>query len=254
MIVIDRIQVKDIPVLEVVDHEKIDHPLPIMIYFHGFTSSKEQDLPQAYLMAEKGYRVFLPDSLHHGERKVEEDSHKIQGDFWKIVIQNLEDLNQLYLYIKEHDLALDDRIGIAGTSMGGITVSAALTRFQWVKAAGIMMGSARISDMAAYLLKSIQKQGVNLPLTAEEINQQLKSLEPIDLSKQLEKLGNRPIFIWHGESDHTVPYQHSISFVEQLKVAGYPEDRYQFISEPNRDHKVSREAKYALRDFFSTHL
>lgn len=109
------------------------------------------------------------------------------------MIKNLEDLNELYLYIKQHELAKDDRIGIAGTSMGGITVSAALTRYPWIKAAGIMMGSARISDMASYLLESIRKQGVDLPLTQQEINQQLTSLEPIDLSRQLDKLADRPI-------------------------------------------------------------
>ncbi|WP_054754843.1 prolyl oligopeptidase family serine peptidase [Piscibacillus salipiscarius] len=170
------------------------------------------------------------------------------------MIKNLEDLNELYLYIKQHELAKDDRIGIAGTSMGGITVSAALTRYPWIKAAGIMMGSARISDMASYLLESIRKQGVDLPLTQQEINQQLTSLEPIDLSRQLDKLADRPIFIWHGEHDQVVPYQHSMSFVEQLKTSGYPKDRFQFISEPNRDHKVSREAKYALTEFFVKHL
>ncbi|WP_054754844.1 hypothetical protein [Piscibacillus salipiscarius] len=69
MIVIDQYDVRDIPVLEVVDHEKINQSLPVMIYFHGFTSSKEQDLPQAYLMAERGYRVLLPDSMHHGDRQ-----------------------------------------------------------------------------------------------------------------------------------------------------------------------------------------
>ncbi|MGP4073474.1 alpha/beta fold hydrolase [Piscibacillus sp. B03] len=254
MIVIDKYEVKDIPVLEVVDDQNINDSLPLMIYFHGFTSSKEQDLPQAYLMAEQGYRVLLPDSMHHGERQKETDPNKIQSDFWKIVVQNLEDLNQLYLYIKEHELALDDRIGIAGTSMGGITVSAALTRFQWIKAAGIMMGSARIGEMASYLLESIRKQGIKIQLSQDEIDQQLDSLKPIDLSHQLDKLANRPIFIWHGENDQVVPYQHTISFVEQLKTNGYPSDRLQFISEPNRDHKVSREAKYALTNFFVKNL
>ncbi|TFB22035.1 alpha/beta fold hydrolase [Filobacillus milosensis] len=254
MIVIDHTKVKHIPVLTVVDEEKINQPLPVLIYFHGFTSSKEQDLAQAYLLAEKGYRVLLPDSMHHGERMTTHDPNKIQFDFWKIVIQNIEDLQNIYLYLKENDLALDDRIGIAGTSMGGITVAAALTRFDWIKAAGIMMGSAKISEMAEYLLKGIEHQGIELPLSKEEIEQQMESLKTIDLSTQLERLNHRPIFIWHGESDQVVPYQHSTSFVDLLKTSQYPEELYQFISEPNRDHKVSREAKYALRDWLLTHL
>ncbi|RPF52086.1 alpha/beta fold hydrolase [Aquisalibacillus elongatus] len=254
MIVIDHTTIKDIPVLIVEDDTTLNQSLPVVIYFHGFTSSKEMDLSQAYLLAEQGYRVLLPDSMHHGERLITQDEQKIQIDFWKIVLRNLEDLNQIYLYLKERDLAQDDRIGVAGTSMGGITVAAALTRFQWIKAAGIMMGSAKINDMGHYLIENIKQQGIDLPMTDEEIDYQLKSLETIDLSTQIDKLQHRPLMIWHGENDRVVPYEHSVSFAEMLKSNGYPEDRYSFISEPNRDHKVSREAKFALRDFFVKHL
>ncbi|GEL76899.1 alpha/beta fold hydrolase [Tenuibacillus multivorans] len=254
MIVIDNIKIKEIPTLIVAEQDQLNHPLPTLIYFHGFTSAKEQDLAQAYLLAEKGYRVLLPDSMHHGNRQTISDPNRIQLDFWNIVLQNLDDLQQLYLYLKEHDLLLEDRIGIAGTSMGGITVAAALTQFEWIKTAGLMMGSAKISDMAVYLLKGIEQQGIEIPMTKEQIDDQLQSLKAIDLSHQLEKLNHRPIFLWHGENDHVVPFEHSVSFVEALKNAHYPEDRYQYITEPNRDHKVSLEAKLALRDWLLEHL
>src|SRR5699024_301767 len=58
-----------IPVLMVVDKSKTDRALPVVTYFHGFTSAKEHNLPFAYLMAHEGYRVVMPDSLFHGDRE-----------------------------------------------------------------------------------------------------------------------------------------------------------------------------------------
>ncbi|HLQ71272.1 MAG TPA: esterase, partial [Bacillota bacterium] len=62
MIGIYKENVKTIPALVVVDSTKTTEALPILTYFHGFTSAKEHNLPLAFLMAEKGFRVILPDS------------------------------------------------------------------------------------------------------------------------------------------------------------------------------------------------
>ncbi|MGM8214683.1 alpha/beta fold hydrolase [Bacillaceae bacterium W0354] len=250
MIIINKKQAEHIPLLEVVKQSASSEPLPVVIYFHGFTSSKEQNLAQAYLLADQGYRVILPDSLHHGERDTLNDPEKIQLDFWKIVFTNVKELHMLYNWLTTQSLILDERIGIAGTSMGGITVSAALTKYDWIKAAGIMMGSAKLEAMGRYLIEQIKKQGVQLPFTDDEVEQHIQQLGTIDLSKQLDRLNHRPLFIWHGEDDLVVPYQFAKEFVNQLKEANYPEDQYQFITEKNRDHKVSRVAMHQLKEWF----
>src|SRR5699024_6862738 len=117
-----------VPVLEVVHVKDEENPLPVVVYFHGFTSAKEHNLPLAYRLAGQGYRVLLPDSEYHGEREIEMSDQKRQLAFWDIVMQNVRELNELYKLLLEQGLLLDGRIGIAGTSMGGITTSAALVQ------------------------------------------------------------------------------------------------------------------------------
>ncbi|PKR78331.1 esterase [Halalkalibacillus sediminis] len=253
MIAIEQEHIENIPTLVIHPNESRKEQLPVVIYFHGFTSAKEQNLAQAYMLANEGFRVLLPDSYHHGDRRETEDVNKIQFDFWKIVSQNLEDLLRMKTWLEQQQLLHKGRIGIAGTSMGGITVSAALTKFEWVRSAGIMMGTTKLVEMAQYLLKGIESQGIEIPLTENEISEQLKGLESIDLSNQLDRLNNRPLFVWHGEADQVVPFEHSKTFAEQMKNS-YPENEFKFISEPNRDHKVSREAMLLLRDWFKRHL
>lgn len=144
----------------------------------------------------------------------------------------------------------EDQFGLAGTSMGGISTAAALTQYDWITYAGIMMGSAKAQEMANYLIKGIASQGIELPFSQEEIEEQIASLQGIDLSKQLDRLNGRPLFVWHGEEDQVVPFSHSTSFVEQL-LEQQPDYPVQYVTERGRDHKVSREAMIHLSNWFA---
>src|SRR5690625_1740175 len=206
MIQINHRQIAHIPCLVVSDGSS--EPQPIVTYFHGFTSSKEQNLSQAYYLAKKGFTVILPDSLHHGERQ-EKELSEYQFDFWKIVLTNVNELKIIYNWVNENEWLKEDQFGIAGTSMGGITTASALTQYDWIKAAGIMMGSAKTYEMAHYLIESLKSQGAKLPFSEEELNAELDQLKPYDLSTQLELLNDRPLFVWHGTEDKVVPFKHS---------------------------------------------
>ncbi len=60
--------VKNIPLLEVVLEELRDEKIPIVIYYHGWQTSKELVLTQGRKFAKKGIRVFITDAMNHGER------------------------------------------------------------------------------------------------------------------------------------------------------------------------------------------
>ncbi|GAA0454961.1 alpha/beta fold hydrolase [Alkalibacillus silvisoli] len=251
-IVIDHQLVDDIPTLIIHKQDQQVAPLPVVVYFHGFTSAKEQNLAIAYLLAEEGFRVVLPDALHHGERQGEVSNDQIQFNFWKIVQKNLIDLHKLNEWLMKNGLLEAGRLGVAGTSMGGITTAAALTQYHEVQVAGLMMGSAKLQEMAHYLLKGIEQQGIQLPFTDEEIKAQVEELKQIDLSEQVEVINERPLLIWHGEEDHVVPFNHAVSFHDQLQQAGF--EQVKFVSEKGRDHKVSRSGMLELTNWFKTYL
>ncbi|ARI78044.1 alpha/beta fold hydrolase [Halobacillus mangrovi] len=240
MIGIYRQTLKNIPVLTVVESSKQEEPLPAIVYFHGFTSAKEHNLPLAYLLAQKGYRVVLPDSTFHGEREEDLSKQELNFKFWDIVYQNLKELQDIKDELDRQGLIKDRKIGVGGTSMGGITTSAALTMYPWIQAATVMMGTPKPVEFAKKMVHDVEQTGIPLPLKQEQLEELYKSLEGIDLSGQMEKLYGRPLFFWHGDVDPVVPFQHSYDFYnEAIHYYKNPEN-IRFLREVGRDHKVSR--------------
>ncbi|WP_077297281.1 prolyl oligopeptidase family serine peptidase [Virgibacillus pantothenticus] len=253
MIGVYEAEIKTIPSLIVVDTKKEGIALPVITYFHGFTSAKEHNLPLAYLLAQQGYRVILPDSKYHGARENGISVNKRQLSFWDIVMQNVIELQYVKDYVDESGLLLDDRFGVAGTSMGGITTSAAMTQYDWIKAAAILMGTPKIKTFAKAILDEFKKIG-DLPLKQEVISDLLDQLTNYDLSKQPEKLNQRPLLFWHGEEDEIVPFHHAYSFYEQVAPSYSNPDDIVFIREANRGHKVGRYATLETVKWFASHL
>ncbi|QHS21666.1 esterase [Virgibacillus sp. MSP4-1] len=254
MIKIKDEMIQDIPVLHVVNDADQHSPLPVVTYIHGFTSAKENNLPFAYLLAKKGYRVLLPDCLEHGERASGKTPFEMELEFWNVVKQNLKEMTILKNDMEKRGLIKDQRFGLAGTSMGGITTSSALTQFSWIKAAAVLMGSPKTMEMAQYTINQVEKNGTNLPFSEVELQKQIQSLEPIDLSQHMDKLNNRPLLFWHGDQDPTVPFKHSESFYHQALEQYQDKERLHFIPEKNRGHKVSRAAILAAVNWFEKYL
>ncbi|WP_010650029.1 alpha/beta fold hydrolase [Oceanobacillus massiliensis] len=253
MIGIYKEMIQSIPSLVIVNADKQNEALPVVVYIHGFTSAKEQNLPLAYLLAEKGYRVVLPDSMYHGEREADISNRKKQISFWDIVLQNVDELQTIKSYLDDKNLLLDGRFGLAGTSMGGITTSAALTKYPWIKTAAILMGSPKITTFAKTLVESFKKMG-NLPVTDEMLEGLYSNLKKLDLSVHPEKLDGRPLLFWHGENDSVVPFDHSYTFYDEAVKLYQNKENIKFIKEENRDHKVSRYAIMQTVNWFDKHL
>ncbi|WP_062352085.1 esterase [Bacillus kwashiorkori] len=250
MIVIEKKKINDIPLLEIACNDKLQTALPTVFFLHGFTSAKEHNLHYAYLLAEKGFRVILPEAMYHGERNSELSQTDLAIHFWNIVVQFIHDLETIKTNYEEKKLLISGKIGVAGTSMGGITTLGALTQFDWINAAVCLMGSPSYLEFANELIKQVQRQGISLPYTEEHLKEQVASLRKYDLTIQQEKLANRPLLFWHGKKDSVVPFHYAYDFYEQAK------DNYtvQFIVDAHADHKVTREALLATVDWFQKYL
>lgn len=251
MTIITAEKLANIPCLIVSKQHKNTHPLPTILYFHGYTSAKEHNLPIAYLLAEKGFRVVLPDALYHGERDGNLSKTELQISFWDIVLQNIRDVGQIKEALNRRELILDERIGLAGTSMGGITTASALTKYAWIKTAAILMGTPKISAYAEKLVDLYKDQ---LTITEEKLDQLFSALFKYDLSKQIEKLNNRPLLFWHGEKDEIIPFEQAYAFYLEADKQYENKEAIRFIGEPNRKHKVSRLAILETVKWFQTHL
>jgi uncharacterized protein len=251
VVLVEKILIQGIPSLHIVARENASKKLPLIIFSHGFTSAKENNLHYAYLLAENGLRVVLPEAIHHGERSTNLSKVDLSLHFWNIVIQTIDEISLVKEYFETKGLIDIDRIGLAGTSMGAIVTLGALTRYNWVHSAVSLMGSPSYVEFAHWQLEGLKKSGYQLPLTEEEQNKLFNLLKQYDLSLQPEILGRRPLFFWHGKLDHTVPYEYSYQFFQKMRDNHYP---VEYLLDNNAGHQVTREGLLKTVDWFVTHF
>ncbi|TMU88100.1 esterase [Bacillus sp. BHET2] len=255
MILVDKSTIQTIPFLHLVKEENIDKKVPLCFFIHGFTSAKEHNLHYAYYLAEKGFRVILPDALEHGERSTGKSEHQLGEVFWKIVLHTIHELPILKEHFEEKGLVVPNGIGVAGTSMGGIITLGALTQYQWISSAVSLMGNPTYVKFAQAQLEQVEALGYDISFSKEEIKSMLYELSHYDLSLQPEKLAGRPLMFWHGKRDKVVPFNLTREFYESI-LPYYEEhkDKLLFIEDEKADHKVSRDAVLGLVEWFEKHL
>ncbi|MFS0688455.1 prolyl oligopeptidase family serine peptidase [Sporosarcina sp. 179-K 8C2 HS] len=242
----------NIPLLHIVDETMENSKLPAVIFLHGFTSAKEHNLHYAYNIAKKGFRVLLPDAHLHGSREEELDEVQLSLRFWEIVLTSIEEMAILHKELKERGV---QKIGMGGTSMGGITTLGCLTAYPWIDVAAVMMGAPGYVELAKAQMSQFERRGFKLPITDEERKTLLDTLAIFDLTKQRHKLNNRPVFFWHGENDATVPFEPTFNFYKAAKkdYEDSPE-RFEFYKDPNAGHAVSRLGMLQSVDWFASYL
>ncbi len=247
MIKIENIKISDIPTLYI--YKDPNGPAvesPATIILHGITNGKEANLHYAYLLAEKGFKVFLPDASHHGERGVAFTDKDRTYAIGEIILKSVAELALLKESIVGKYGVNEKEIYLGGISMGAITTFAAISQYSWIKAAFSMMGDpalvafakARVAELDEAVQKQFSVAGIE------------RSLQPYDLSLEPEKLAERPLFIWHGDADTVVPMDSEIDFANQVKAA-HPKQEIKIVIEKNRGHKVNRYGILALVDWLA---
>lgn len=236
-------KIGNIPVLEVVDETKIYEPTPLIIYYHGWQTAKELVLTQGRKLAKKGFRVVLPDAANHGERKTEL-SPIPSLTFWNSIQSNLFEFSYIVDFFENLGVT-NGQIGVGGVSMGGMTTCGLLTKHPEITVAACIMGSPAMIKYRERIQFHASAAGFFLPRDYETL---VSWIDKYDLQSQIEKLGERPLLIWHGMEDEKIPYEHITDFVKQ-----FPQDNIQFVSE-NERHLVKGETMNLVTDFFEKHL
>ncbi|SEJ61445.1 hypothetical protein SAMN04488127_2290 [Bhargavaea ginsengi] len=227
---------------------------PVVIFLHGFTSAKEHNLHYAYNMAKQGLRVILPEAHLHGEREEGLDEVQLSLRFWEIVLTSIEEVGILKEEIgRRYPKA--GKIGVAGTSMGGIETLGCLKVYDWIDCAAVMMGTPGYVSLAKAQMAQYEAKGFEIPLTPDERRGLLETLGKFDLTKDRKPLAGRPVYFWHGEMDETVPFKPTRNFVEALRE-DYREapERLKTRYERQAGHAVSRTGMLECADWLATYL
>lgn len=242
--------IKKIPVLEVALANQKDQALPLIVYYHGWQSRKELSLTQARKLAKKGFRVVLPDAMNHGERKTGAISAIPSMTFWSSIQFNIIEFSLIVRYFQKRQLIQEQRIGVGGVSMVGITTCALLTQHQEIQAAACMMGTPAPQEYIQQIIRRANTMNIYIP---NDLSFVLSWVVNYDLSLKSEKIANRPVLFWHGTEDKKIPYGEVADFYDRIKTKAYAKN-CQFITGQDEEHLVKGAMMNTVADFFSENL
>lgn len=241
--------IKHIPVLEVVAHDLRKEKIPIVVFYHGWKSSKELVLTQARKLAQKSIRVILPDAQNHGKRK-QPISTIPSFTFWNSIQANLAEFSVLLNFYDEIKLLDEKKIGVGGYSMGGITTSALLTQHPEISVAACIMGSPAPMKYIDRVQKSAKEYGLFVP---NDLLKLLSWVKNYDLSLNPAAINRRPFFIWHGTRDERIPFSQPRDFYEEIKDQDFAKN-VEFLIGRNEGHLVTTELMDQISEFFESNL
>ncbi|WP_085521763.1 alpha/beta fold hydrolase [Tuberibacillus sp. Marseille-P3662] len=254
MITLRQTSVNHIPIIEAMPKGQEDAPLPTLLFWHGWTSYKERNLHYAYFLAEKGYRIVLPEATGHGERHAELTETERRFGFWEVVLQSIHESDVIKKdWLDRHHLVQDSRIALAGTSMGAIITLGALTQYSWISAAISLMGTPYYMSFTDALLEQYKILLGELPYTDEQIDQLKQQLLGYDLSRNFDPSQSIPMFFWHGQKDDKVPFSGAQTFYEKVKYEA-PEASIEFVVDEQAGHEVTRAGVGAAVGWLEKHL
>ncbi|WP_436873989.1 esterase [Kosakonia sacchari] len=224
-------------------------PLPCVVFYHGFTSSKLVYSYFAVALAQAGFRVVMPDAPDHGARfsgDVERRLHR----FWQILRGNIEEFAALRDALERLELIDNRRLAIGGASMGGMTALGIMTQHPEVRCVASLMGSGYFTTLARTLFPPLV---VTTPDQQCEFDAIIDPLSQWDVSTQLARIADRPLLLWHGEQDDVVPAAESFRLQQALQEQGLDTNlTYQW--EAGVTHRITPQALSATTDFFSRYL
>jgi len=218
MIEIEIRHLGDHEVLHAMPAGKRDKPLPVVVFYHGFTSSK---LVYSY------FAVALAQAR--------------LGQFWHILHGSLTEFSGLRDALYEAGLVADNRLAVAGASMGGMTALGIMTHHPEVKSVACLMGSGYFTSLAKTLFPP------------QDLTEMTATLAKWEVTRALPRVADRPLLLWHGDADDVVPPEGTFRLQQALMNEGL-DGNLTCLWEPGVRHRITPTALDATVAFFRQHL
>lgn len=242
MIELDVRTLADSEILHAFPAGKGDQPLPCIVFYHGFTSSKLVYSYFAVALAQAGFRVVMPDASEHGAR-YQGDEQGRMSHFWQILQKNFHEFSALREAILQQGWVDGQRLAVAGASMGGMTALGLMTQHPDIACVASLMGSGYFIQLSRTLF----------PPQEADFAAQQDALARWDVTQQLATLADRPLLLWHGDADDVVPPIETQRLQQALVNAGL--DQHLTCQwQAGVRHRITPEALSCTVDFFRRHL
>ncbi len=228
----EKLEIDGIPCLKF-SPRQTEELLPAILYYHGWSSNKENQRFKAIIMASFGYIVVVPDALHHGERNpIEYNEENLEKYFWDIVINSVQESKKLIARMSGNNLIDPDKMGVMGHSMGGFTAAGVFVENKNLNCLVNINGSSAWGDFNRLFIEKNDKAPVSF-----QDETKLARFDPVN---NKEKLNLRPVLLLHGDSDTFVPIDSQRIFYK--KIAPLYEqnpEKLKLVEVPAMNHYIS---------------
>jgi len=214
-VIVRATKLDNLPVLHVFAASQAQTKLPTIIDYHGWTTPTSSELVASYALVQAGFRVILPTAYLHGSRNDGTDLDQHPERFWEIVGHSVAEFPKLVAALELRGLTDTTRIGVMGTSMGGITAAGIMATQPDVVAGVSLIGSP---EPVAFAKDQVAQIPVELlaKLPADLLTQTYAQIGQFDLAMHPERLAGRPMFFFNGTADQMVPYRYVQDFEQRF--------------------------------------
>ncbi len=228
MITEEKIYIGDIPCLKIEGHEKVKG---VIIFYHGWSSTKELQSLRGHILAAYGYDVLIPEAIYHGERGLidYDENPRAYKRFWETIFRNLEEARQLIDYAKTWQPHVP--LAVMGHSLGGFTALGVLTWYSEVVTAVSMNGSGWWDESERRLRAELPLKPMDfLP----ELQEKIACFDPYTHVNQLS--GRSVLALTAGDDDTVNPAAETFYMDRLYQYAGV---RSRYITYPGLKHFVT---------------
>ncbi|XJS09701.1 alpha/beta fold hydrolase [Aerococcaceae bacterium WGS1372] len=250
--------INDIPVIEMIQDAYDTKKAPLVIFYHGYSNTKDGMMTFGNEIAKKGFRVIMPDAIHHGERRAYGLDYNTNGlVFFEALKANVQEFPQIIQYYKQKDLIQKDYIGVAGMSMGGMTTSLIIATHPEVSAAVVLMGSPKQDSFNQWIIDQYTSQvEMSQPVDQyliDKIQAFREFFKQHDLAKHPEAVQSRPLLFWHSKQDPVVPSRFVEEFIDEASQLNDGQHIELHLDESG-GHKVPYKEMARMAEFFDATL
>ncbi|MDO5726033.1 MAG: hypothetical protein Q4P29_07050 [Tissierellia bacterium] len=227
LIEIHNISIDDIPAVLMRPKFK-EPPYDSIIFYHGWTSQKENQIFKMAIFCYLGYQVLIPDAYNHGERKDEFDKslNEIES-MMTVVLKSHEEFPKLYDFLSAHNAK---SVSIAGHSMGAITCGLLFPSYPEILLAMPINGSFNLLRMEE--LQNMETEIIKDKKIREKI-------EKLDAINHLDKIKDRPLYMLNGALDQVVNPRSQREFYKAINKLYSDKKKIKYIEFEETAHVVS---------------
>jgi len=230
-VIIERDEIGAMPLL--IARPQSGGPFPLIVALHGFTGNKETMLPLIEPLAASGFVVVAPDATFHGERLDEAWMRLAQANEAVAISQSVfataAELPALLDALLDRPYARADAaqgVGVAGVSMGALTLYAAIPLEPRFTVAVSLIGGGtwgnRFDEAFARLAPDART-----------------NLRERDILQHLDAFMSVALLLLAGELDPTLPAWMTQALHDALRPRVADPDRLKIVIEPGVEHTVT---------------